>query len=424
MKRNFIIFFLIISSSMFAQLPNKLSNKEKIYGLSKVWSEVKRNFVYYDRIGFNWDSLYVAYIDRVITSKNDYQYYKTLQKMVAKLKDGHTRLWLPDVYYDSILGKPPIKIRLIENKIIIFKVLNKFLLERGLKKGMEIVKINDIEAKKYVQKYIAPYVSASTIQNFNVSLYEHQLLFGLKKEIINLEIKNSEGEIKKYVIDRNLPYNIENKKNTFEFKKIKQNIGLLTINKFWGKDFNQKFDAIFKKLLNTNALIIDIRDNEGGNSQNAEYVLKHLAKNNFYGSAWRTRQYRPAFISWGKSEEWFNEPAKKIKKRKGKRYKKNIIVLISSRTFSSAEDFLVAFKQMNRGRVIGSPTGGSTGNPIEFGLPGGGGMAICSKEDTFKNGDRFVGIGVVPDIEIKETFNDFIENKDRVLEKAIEIIFE
>jgi C-terminal processing protease CtpA/Prc len=63
---------------------------------------------------------------------------------------------------------------------------------------------------------------------------------------------------------------------------------------------------------------------------------------------------------------------------------------------------------MNRGLIIGMPSGGSTGNPIGFVFPGGGGVMFCSKKDTYPDGTEFVGVGIVPDIEVRETVSSFL----------------
>lgn len=59
-----------------------------------------------------------------------------------------------------------------------------------------------------------------------------------------------------------------------------------------------------------------------------------------------------------------------------------MIVLTSARTYSAAEDFVVAFDAMKRGTIVGEPTGGSTGQPLLFVLPGGGTGRVCTKRDS------------------------------------------
>ena len=97
-------------------------------------------------------------------------------------------------------------------------------------------------------------------------------------------------------------------------------------------------------------------------------------------------------------------------------------MLTSPATYSAAEDFTATFKSMNRGKVIGEPTGGSTGQPILFSLPGGGFARVCAKRDFFFDGTEFVGRGIQPDIFISSSTKAIKENKDEQEEKAIEYL--
>lgn len=169
------------------------------------------------------------------------------------------------------------------------------------------------------------------------------------------------------------------------------------------------------------ALIIDLRDNAGGRSNYADYVLTHFSSKLIKTCSWSSRLYIPAHASWNEPPEWYTQSSDFLSPvRKEKIYDKPIIVLINSGTFSSSEDFLVKFRGMNRGRIIGTASGGSTGNSVHITLIEGLVYAnICSKKDISPDGLPFVGIGVMPDIEIKETRESFMETKDIVLEKAI-----
>jgi len=57
-----------------------------------------------------------------------------------------------------------------------------------------------------------------------------------------------------------------------------------------------------------------------------------------------------------------------------------------------------------------------------FDLPNGGQARICTKKDTYPDGKEFVGVGVKPDIEISKKLSDYMENKDPVLDKAIDFL--
>ena len=83
-----------------------------------------------------------------------------------------------------------------------------------------------------------------------------------------------------------------------------------------------------------------------------------------------------------------------------------LVVLITEKTYSAGEDFVSAFLNTNRGKVVGRPTAGTTGNPIGFELPGGGGVQICSKRDYLYNGQEFVGYGIKPKVPVEKSMNE------------------
>lgn len=72
-------------SEIYEDLPQVNSTTDKVYSLSKLWSEIKYNFVYIDKLDFDLDSLYLATIPVVINTKNDVEYFTVLRKFVAML---------------------------------------------------------------------------------------------------------------------------------------------------------------------------------------------------------------------------------------------------------------------------------------------------------------------------------------------------
>ncbi|EMR04612.1 hypothetical protein ADICEAN_00214 [Cesiribacter andamanensis AMV16] len=130
-----------------------------------------------------------------------------------------------------------------------------------------------------------------------------------------------------------------------------------------------------------------------------------------------SRTYSPMGRAWGKPIE-IAQTAYDWKPHKGRAYEKPVIVLVGPSTYSAAEDFTLAFKQSGRGLIVGEATGGSTGQPYFFQLPGGGYGWVCTKRDLFNNGTDFVGTGIYPDIEIKRSLAEMQKGRDNVLEFA------
>ncbi|MHB1630427.1 MAG: hypothetical protein ACYCVB_19000 [Bacilli bacterium] len=71
---------------------------------------------------------------------------------------------------------------------------------------------------------------------------------------------------------------------------------------------------------------------------------------------------------------------------------------------------------------MGQPTGGSTGQPVYFPLPGGGTGQIVGVWDVDADGNEFVGVGIAPDIHVTPELIDYSENRDRALDTALAII--
>jgi C-terminal processing protease CtpA/Prc len=98
---------------------------------------------------------------------------------------------------------------------------------------------------------------------------------------------------------------------------------------------------------------------------------------------------------------------------------KPVRVLTSAATYSAAEDFAVAFDLMGGGAIVGETTGGSTGQPLQISLPGGGRARICTKADTYPDGRVWVGVGIEPGLKVSPTVAELRQGKDTVLEAAL-----
>ena len=197
------------------------------------------------------------------------------------------------------------------------------------------------------------------------------------------------------------------------------NIAYVALNTFDDDKTADLFVAAFAEISKADAIVFDLRENGGGNSGVGYRILACLTDKPFLGSAWRTRDYRPAFRAWGRREGVFAGEPDTVAPDTVHHYGRPVVVLASPRTYSAAEDFLVAFRAIGRGRIVGEPSGGSTGQPLSFPLPGGGGARVCTKHDTYGDGTEFVGVGVAPDRLVRPTIADVRAGRDSALEAAM-----
>jgi carboxyl-terminal processing protease len=407
-----------------------LSADEKIAGLAKFWSEVKYNFANFDLVpSLNWDAAFLEFLPKVQSTKSTLEYYLVLKEMCAKLRDAHTNVSPPRELVDELYARPQLRTRLIEDRVIVIGVSD-ILRRDGIEVGQEVVEINSLPVKQYAELKVMPYTSSSTPQDLETRLYEYYLFMGSAKEPIDLTLRDEQGRVLKKSIRRLTGEQVaqankeaikSGKTGTppFEMKMLPGNIAYVKLNTFVNNKAAEMFEAAFDEIAGSKALIIDVRSNDGGNSDVGWRVLSFLTDKPFKTSKWYTRQYRPAFRAWGRAQETYGKEADEYQPNGKKFYSKPVVVLTSPRTFSAAEDFMVAYVTMKRGLTVGEPTGGSTGQPLYFTLPGGGGAVVCSKRDRFPDGRDFVGKGVQPDVLVRPTVADFRAKRDGALEAAL-----
>jgi C-terminal processing protease CtpA/Prc len=181
----------------------------------------------------------------------------------------------------------------------------------------------------------------------------------------------------------------------YGFEKIERmagNIGYLDLRGFAVADMaGDTLAAAMNFVGNTEALIIDLRQNGGGDPAMVTLLCSYL-----FGQ-------EPVHINdlyWregNRTEEFWTK-----KSVPGKRYEgKDVYVLTSNRTFSGGEEFAYDMKNLKRATLVGETTGGGA-NP-------GGPVRLTEHFDVFIPAGRAIspitktnweGTGVKPDVEV------------------------
>jgi len=397
--------------------PN-LTDAEKVAGLSLAWSMAKYNFVHFDHANIDWNQLYLDYLSKVQNTTSTAEYYRVLMSFYAQLKDGHTNIYPPDSLNAEFYSRPPFRTELIEGRVFVNQVFSDSLYKSGIVPGLEVIKINAEPVISYADKYIKPYMSSSTPQDMGIREFSYALFSGPANKPVTIEFKDRNGKIITRSIARTGYHDVKGLK-TMEYKNI-GGIGYLTINNFEDNTIIKQFDSLYTAdIAKTKGLIIDIRYNGGGDGGIGYNILGRLTDKPFFTSSSRVlKQYsRP-----GSESEWEDNGENRWGASGKIFYNNPVIVLVGPRTFSAAEDFTVAFDYMKRGKLVGLPTGGSTGQPVPFILPGGGSARVCGKHDTYPDGKEFVGIGIMPDVTVKKTIKDLWNGTDATKDKALELL--
>jgi hypothetical protein len=199
--------------------------------------------------------------------------------------------------------------------------------------------------------------------------------------------------------------------------------------------FHSSIHRYFEVIQHSGAknLVIDVRDNGGGNPEYARYVISHLLDSSFV----YIEEYQTVDRLHYNDEKrrthtrWFPYCGIGKFKPQSPVYKHNLYVLMDGGSTSTAGDFVACLDYYNRATFIGEESGAnkvvSGGNVREgtFELPN---TKLKCRMSTIqginKKDQPNDGHGVIPDYLVVPAPDDYIKHRNPMLEKALELIYQ
>jgi carboxyl-terminal processing protease len=154
-----------------------------------------------------------------------------------------------------------------------------------------------------------------------------------------------------------------NEISLLESKMLQGNIGYIQINNSLGNlDLIQAFDHKLDSLMNTNALILDLRETgRGGTSTVARAIMGRFDT--------KEQDYQKHIYTAEEMETGIRRSTLELVSPRKKIYTKPIVVLVGYWTGSMGEGMAVAFDGMHRARVAGTAMAGLLGEIYTFTMP-------------------------------------------------------
>ncbi|BDD12632.1 hypothetical protein FUAX_50640 (plasmid) [Fulvitalea axinellae] len=375
------------------------------------------------------------------------------------LKDGHTNVYMPvevaNKLYGVYFGDYRFVLSNIDGQTVVTRINKEKIKEIPL--GTVITEVNGMPTAEYQKKYVKPYISSST--DYIVEDYAAFRLLkapeGTKHTVV---FRRPDGKEKTLELtcgkEKELALYPEMEEwKRFEFKWLKKGVAYISLNSFGSPEIIDMFKKKLPEIYKAKKLVVDLRKNGGGSTSTGLAILQYLTTDNvFYGSKSRSRLHIPSYKAWGgwaKAEDtvgmtnpeglaWHKQALESARDEyyhdfpyspdsvslDEKRIKVPTVLLIGHKTASAAEDFLILADNQKHMTKMGERTFGSTGQPMVFDLPGGGSARVCTKQDLYPDGREFIGVGVLPDIEVKKTLEDFIKDRDPGLKAALKFLKE
>ncbi len=388
-------------------------NGFRILALFRYWNMIHYFFPYKHLTDKNWNQVLPEYLPVFINASTELEYEKAMLKLIAEVHDTHANLWGAADKIDQWKGKfyPPVHVRFIEDKLVVTDYYNPELQDRtGLAIGDVITKINGRSIQEMIEEK-SPYFPASNkptqLRNMSIDLLRSNSRT-IEIAIIGKDEKEKNIPLNLYPRDSLNIYSWYKKSDSKSFKILDNNIGYVTLQTIKEDDIQH----IKKEFKDTKGIIIDIRNYP------ATFVPFSLG-------SYFTSMLKPFVkFSTGSMKNPGEFTINKVLKIPGfgKSYDGKLVVLVNEQTQSQAEYTAMAFRAGKNTTIIGSTTAGADGNVSSIPLPGGLKSMISGIGVYYPDGKETQRVGIIPDLEVKPTIKGIRENRDELMEKAIELI--
>lgn len=373
--------------------------------------------------------------------------YHHVSFLAAYIQDGHSLVYPGDKTLQQFYGEGPLFPLDIFYDGEKLNIISDYSEENAIPLGSEIISINGRSTEELYQFMLNRLPRDGNNMQYPRHIFYkffsayYSFFFGFKnsyeikyidtiQELKTVNIKSlTRGEIR---IRKEEQGHIERK--AIQLKVDEENhMAILKISTFDKEMLKNDFEQNFKKEIRSalriikknklENLVIDLRDNQGGDISNGAFLLNQLSK----------KKIKLVHSLQGMKIDEMR--SKRVMKKKIniegftlmpfiKQYKGNIFLLTNSGSYSCSALVANAFQKNNLGLIIGEMTGGSRsincGSPNETITLPYSKIIYTIPTTRFKLNEKVSreAQGVIPDIEIKENFKMYIGGEDVFLETA------
>lgn len=416
------------------------------------------------------DSLFKE-VERSLTdSMTQQQFFQRLSPVFAAIHCGHTKFHPENSYDEEHLYHYffqterlfPLKLFFSGEKVYVQDVYGP---DTGIEKGSELLTINDRpigELRDFLFRNMMAdgRVESSKYSELNdyFSAYYANLIGGPDQFNVTLKLGNGStvydtlNPVDLSVIRNYTAKNSSQGLSTFELSFPQEHTGLMTIRAFYPMkkedDFKQFLSTSFREIQERNVekLIIDLRNNEGGIDRWGALLFAYLTDQPFdYYESLRLPNKRFSFGKYAQFPKfsgllklfirkdthggyrWMKHKNLKQQRPRRDAFLGEVIVLINGGSFSVTSEFAAVAKASRRVQLIGQETGGAYA-----GNNSGTFTFVTLPNSHFTVAIPMLGYymdvpqiqppdrGVLPDINVEITIKEILENRDVILEKALQ----
>ncbi|TWB53080.1 carboxyl-terminal processing protease [Rhizobium sp. ERR 922] len=392
---------------------------DRAYIGATAYHAIKRYFAHAEGLPatYDFERRYRAYLGEALEAPNRIVFSLTTMRFFASLQNGHTSFW--DEGLAQQTGPMPFRIRRVDDQ---WTIVRSRLAE--LHPG-DVVTVVDGKPVDGWLETVREYIGQSSLAALDWMTWLRPFLLPRR-----FTIGTDDG--RQVAIDLTEP-STDPERGVLPATEVEtihrpDGVAVIRIPGFDDPKYEEAAVGAIRGVENAAAILLDLRDNNGGGSPGN--LLSAIMTNPYRGTLVST----PLTIADSDASNSFSGsiPALSATMMKSgsdltmplpDSWKGKIALLINGGSASACEDFVLRFKNGNRGLVVGEPSFGSTGQPYlvrfpEFGMS----FRVSTKREYFPDGRQFEGVGITPDVSIPLTRNELRKGTDSQLELAAKAV--
>lgn len=381
----------------------------QLLSLFRLWNAVQYYSPYKYLLKENWEKTLIDYIPLFlkITDRGDYE--DALKRFIAEIDDAHT--WLMGGKTKKYLV--PVMVRFIEGKAV---VTRNYDLKSGcrdsvdwiLQPGDVLMRVNTEPVDSLVKR-ITPYVSASNEATLLRDIAVKELLYS-NDTVVYVDYER-DGIVEKAKLRCVSSQSVDPLVSYKTSQPLATTLPSDILYLWMGSSLGGKMASEIK----AKGVIIDLRGYPTHDEIDGywEYETLYPAATECTMFTFGSTQY-PGLFSYS--------PVIKAGKKNKNYYKGKKVILVNELTQSQSEYLTMKYRCTPNTLVMGSMTAGADGNMSGIMLPGNLGVTFSGLGVYYPDKTETQQVGIVPDMEVKNTIQGIREGRDEVLEAAIDYL--
>lgn len=191
---------------------------------------------------------------------------------------------------------------------------------------------------------------------------------------------------------------------------LEDNIGYISYTSFSDGIGEGNLDEALSYLAACNGLIIDVRNNGGGNLTYSTRLAARFTNERVL-TGYILHKTGPGHSDFSEPEPIYVDPSD------GVRWQKKAVVLTNRHSYSATNDFINAMRYMPQVTLLGDKSGGGSGLPFTSELPNGWTVRFSASPHLDADKQQ-IEFGIAPDVKVDMTEEDKARGLDTLIEAA------